>query len=365
MAPGRVRLAAGLCAFLVAASCPGPAARRRPVAITDPQALFEMAEREREEQEEGEPLGDDALRWYRAAGGGGHLGAQLRLAEAYDEGDGVLKDRAEALRWYRRAAAQEDREAQYQVGRRAAEGEGASPDAEQALHWMERAARGGHAPAQFTLAGWLERGRFSPRDPVAATRWYRRAAEAGHAGARFVLGVRLAEGDGVAPDLADAYGWLLLAAGDGFEEARLALEILETRILHAEREQGRRLARETLGDVDPGEIELALGRRYLRGRGLPRAPERAVRWFRRAAERGNAQAQYELGLCLAQGLGVAPDPLAAHRWLSLAVARGVDHDRARRALADAEARLDPGQLAASRAQQRAWRNTLVGPGEDE
>ncbi|MDY6979993.1 MAG: sel1 repeat family protein [Pseudomonadota bacterium] len=47
-----------------------------------------------------------------------------------------------------------------------------------------------------------------------------------------------------------------------------------------------------------------------------------VETIREAAEAGDIDAQYALGLIYAEGRGIEPDLVAAYRWLSLALARG-------------------------------------------
>ena len=47
----------------------------------------------------------------------------------------------------------------------------------------------------------------------------------------------------------------------------------------------------------------------------------AAKWYRRAAERGLAEAQYSLGSLYADGRGVPQNFMAAHMWLNLAASR--------------------------------------------
>ena len=53
----------------------------------------------------------------------------------------------------------------------------------------------------------------------------------------------------------------------------------------------------------------------------------AARWYRLAAKQGEAKAQYNLGLCYAQGQGLLKDSVGAHLWLNIAGANG--HEGAR------------------------------------
>jgi S1-C subfamily serine protease len=48
-----------------------------------------------------------------------------------------------------------------------------------------------------------------------------------------------------------------------------------------------------------------------------------MRWFRKAAEQGNADAQFYLGVCYGDGQGVTQNDLEAYTWSSLAAAQGV------------------------------------------
>ena len=48
----------------------------------------------------------------------------------------------------------------------------------------------------------------------------------------------------------------------------------------------------------------------------------AVTWYRRAADQGYAQAQYNLGICYSNGQGVEQDHTVAFTWFSQAADQG-------------------------------------------
>ena len=50
--------------------------------------------------------------------------------------------------------------------------------------------------------------------------------------------------------------------------------------------------------------------------------EAAVKWFRSAADQGNTEAQYALGVFYDQGYGVAKNYVEAHKWFVLASSSG-------------------------------------------
>jgi len=65
-----------------------------------------------------------------------------------------------------------------------------------------------------------------------------------------------------------------------------------------------------------------LGVLYLVGRGVPQDNTEAASWFRRAAEQGLAEAQYNIGSMHVTGEGAVQDNSEAVRWWRLAAAQG-------------------------------------------
>ena len=57
-------------------------------------------------------------------------------------------------------------------------------------------------------------------------------------------------------------------------------------------------------------------------RGVPENDAEAVKWYRKAAEQGNASAQFNLGVMHADGEGVLKDFVLAHMWSNIAGANG-------------------------------------------
>jgi len=71
---------------------------------------------------------------------------------------------------------------------------------------------------------------------------------------------------------------------------------------------------------------------YATGDGVPKNEQRAVRLYRRAADNGYPEAQYNLGFMYLLGDGIQRDVGEARRWLELAAGSG--HESAIRLLAD-------------------------------
>jgi|GEM_PF-5101628 len=70
------------------------------------------------------------------------------------------------------------------------------------------------------------------------------------------------------------------------------------------------------------EAQRALGSMYMNGRGVARDDELAVVWLRQAAEQGTIPAQYYLGLMYANGRGIARDDAMAVMWWQKAAEKG-------------------------------------------
>ena len=65
---------------------------------------------------------------------------------------------------------------------------------------------------------------------------------------------------------------------------------------------------------------------YEHGRGgLPQSDALAVEWYRKAADQGDARAQFNLGVVYAYGKGVPEDFPEALRWFRKAHAQGYEH----------------------------------------
>lgn len=81
-------------------------------------------------------------------------------------------------------------------------------------------------------------------------------------------------------------------------------------------------AKRAMKAAEKGKVEaqVELGNFYL-GRGLDGDEEQAVMWYRKAAEKNYDKAQYFLGFCYENGIGVKKDPTIAMRWYEKAVAQ--------------------------------------------
>ena len=92
---------------------------------------------------------------------------------------------------------------------------------------------------------------------------------------------------------------------------------------------------------------------YDNGRGVTQDYNEAVKWYRKAAEQGNARAQRALGIMYRYGYGVAKDFVLAHMWYNLAAAQGnfgAGWERGVVAM-----KMSPAQISEAAKLARAWK----------
>ena len=109
------------------------------------------------------------------------------------------------------------------------------------------------------------------------------------------------------------------------------------------------------GDAD---AQYNLGVMYYDGRGVTQDYAEAVKWYRLAAEQDIAKAQSQLGYMYANGQGVPQDYVLAHMWFNLAAGRmppGEGRDRVVSNRDLAEKRMTPAQVAEAQRLAREWK----------
>ncbi len=96
-----------------------------------------------------------------------------------------------------------------------------------------------------------------------------------------------------------------------------------------------------------------LGFKYADGQGVPEDDAEAVRWYRLAAEQGNASGQSSLGYMYATGAGVPEDAVLAYMWYNLAAAQQ-GNENAQRSKDILEQQMTREQIAEAQRLSREW-----------
>lgn len=297
-----------------------------------------------------------AAAWIRRAADAGVTDAMIRMGEYLIDGEGTPRDPDEALRLFRAAAARGDVRGTYHVGLCSLYGYGMMPDPENAVRCLTEATNAGYTMARYRLA-------LLYRDGIGTPRSWSRAVRHLYVACAELTGYVMPDtrpGAKPAPDpmtvlpLMDrrpasrrgtsfSYHCITLRqmrvkrllasldpakypAGDPganerakrcFSKCRAHRVIYrEDEWLRAEadpeRDSSRYNKKQTYGHQrwDVSLAAGALGRLLEQGSpadGIRPAPLQALRWYRRAMERGHSGAMFRLGDCYRRGVGVPCD----------------------------------------------------------
>lgn len=184
---------------------------------------------------------------------------------------------------------------------------------DEADFWLERAAQGGHLQACYMLGLRLQS--MQPPRWDKARPWLERAAEGGDAHAQHELAMLYLEEEYSGRDEAMASYWCLRSADQGYDRACYSMGMLYLQGLGVpeDEEQALRYFQKAQGLPD-AERQLGLYYAY----GPEEDWEQAVYHLRKAAEEGDLDAQYRMGVAYEYGYGVQPDAPEAARWYQLA-----------------------------------------------
>ncbi len=109
-------------------------------------------------------------------------------------------------------------------------------------------------------------------------------------------------------------------------------------------------------------LSTTFGVLYANGQGVPQDYAEAVKWYRKAAEQGVTEAQYNLGHIYSRGvfaspsgsfsLSVSQDIVQAYMWFSLAASQGLSVAKLGRD--DTANQMTPDQIAEAQRMAREW-----------
>ncbi|KAJ3096483.1 hypothetical protein HDU97_005865 [Phlyctochytrium planicorne] len=259
-----------------------------------------------------------AMRLLRLASDQGDLNAQTLLARCLEnpglfpsslQGDGstlpagethLLYSPEEAVNLYQTAASRGQKEALIRYARCLEIGSGVRPDIAKAIGIYRAQSESGYELGQYFLAKLLEIGAKDhfARDTMAAVKLYQKGCEKNLPESLHRLGEMLRDGQSpVKKDPGRAFRLFERAAG-------------VTR------------GRDTGAGYSPAQRDLALLLEIGSGTySIPKDIKKAFELFYRAAEAGDANAQYHVARCFRYGIGVARNDAQAIAWLYRAIDR--------------------------------------------
>lgn len=155
---------------------------------------------------------------------------------------------------------------------------------------------------------------------------YRRAAEQGNAEAQYRLARCYVFGKGVKRNYKKHVEWCTKSAQQGYAEAEEWLIMLYSTDFRLpghelDYEKAVKWIRKGAERGDTAR-QASLGGCYWHGKGVEQDYRKAAIWFTKAAEQGSPEAQFYLGVMYRQGQGVKKDPQKAFQWFQRAAEHG-------------------------------------------
>jgi TPR repeat protein/WD40 repeat protein len=252
-----------------------------------------------------------------------HLDPRAREAWLFETGHDRPKSFDQALRLYREAARDGDPLAQYVMSEYYSYGV-LPQDLDESLRWLRKGVAAGLPLAWSRLGYFYHEGYGVGRDIQRAVHWFRKAAEADDRRGQYWMGYLTSIGvPGVERSADQAASWYLKAANKGHPPAQVALGRLY------ELGEGVPQSDETAlywfrKAAEQGYTEACdlVGQMIESGRGTESSISDAIKWYRKAAEQGDADAQYRLGCVLERGTSVPKSYSEALRWFERAAESG-------------------------------------------
>ena len=236
-----------------------------------------------------------ALTYYKQAAEAGNARAATMVGWIYKKGLGVTENAVEAVKWYRMAANGGNASGQVNLGDAYYTGEGVTKDYNEAFKWFMQAAQQGNSTGQSWLAIMYRYGFGVTKDETEAVKWYRKAADQGSDFGQYYLAEMYENGYGVEKNMTEARRWYQKSADQGYQKAKDKLVSLEVGVSASASE---------IGDWKSKAYKYYNDKQY----------REAMTWFRKAADAGDAGAQYFMGVMYFCGLDVAKDHKEAVKW---------------------------------------------------
>ena len=273
----------------------------------------------------GQGVGQDyaaGLTWCKMSAEQGHAGAQATVGAMYYLGQGVSQDYTVALTWFKKAADQGSADAQNSLGDMYRYGLGVGQNYSTALDWYLNASSGKSYPEADNNSGEVLR--ILGKNDV-AIKFFRIAIESGNAGAMNNLGEMYRKGEGVSQDYAEALK-LFNQAADKDDPG--ALYNLAEMYRYGEgvqqdyNEAYGYVSKAYLKDNNNPVFLNLLGELYVTGQGTGKDPDRALVYFKQAADLGYYPAWRNIGYMYFGDCGIDEDENKALKYLKKAARAG-------------------------------------------
>jgi hypothetical protein len=216
------------------------------------------------------------------------------------QGDGVDLDVTLAVEWLMRAVEKNNAEAQWRLGLAYAHGIGVAKNNEEASRLLQLSVAQANCDAQYHWAQFLEHHSNKSEVRTLAMSLYEAAAQQGHMPAQLHL----------------AYA---LRADEAMHDPGRDPNALPIPRKTVRRSTAPHLVRSVnffrmAADKEHAAAQFELGQMYAQGLGVAQQFEEAAYWYLLAAKQGHSQAQFHLGFLHSHGQGVDQDYAKAYQW---------------------------------------------------
>lgn len=267
-----------------------------------------------------------AIFWYLKAANNDYIEAQYKLALCCEEGHGIIRNLNEAKKWYEKAAVLGDEKSKVRY-LKIKYNKTYESVIRYRSSWLFKADQG-ERYYQFLLGEWFNNHHSKSSYTGEAIKWYKEAAETGHYGAMYKLGECYEK----AGSFSLAIKWLKKAAEGGNRKScmKLGQLYLYGGMVNKDVEEALKYYRLVL-DEDISAADLCnIGYAFDVGDTVPVDKFKAVEYYRKAAEKGDIVAHYNMGVCYENGVGVSRDIEIAKYWYKKASEQG--YNQAQQAL---------------------------------
>ncbi|MCR5600980.1 MAG: sel1 repeat family protein [Ruminococcus sp.] len=196
-----------------------------------------------------------------------------------------------------------DNDACFNLGECFFYGRGVKQDYSKAVKWYIQSSDRGDCSSQKKLADCYYLGQGTERNVAKAAFRYEQAAEQGdYDSQKALIRCYLKGGNGLFPDPARAE----------FYSKRYNITISSG------------TPNDIMKNAQDGDLksQFRLGNMYLHGTGIEHSPEKAIQWFKKAAEKDYPPALYNLAYCYQHGIGVPVDRITAAVYYKKAADNG-------------------------------------------
>ncbi len=272
-----------------------------------------------ENNENGQINPYQSFEWFKKAAEQGYVLAQLKLGKYYEKGIGTERNIEKAINCYKEAAEKGNNDALNNLAMCWVSDIETNFNSEEALYYYKKASEDGQKQIRERVLSDFQK--FNTQDDY--IEWLKFAAELGDANAQYQLGIKYYTGSGIERNKKQAYEWIAKAASKGNKEAKRSLK---NGSFFDETYFDKLIAKAEQGDPE-AQYEVAFS--YETGvtkddESLGITPSQAFSWYQKAAELGHAKAQFKLGLCYEEEKGTNKDYEKALYWYEKAKEQGID-----------------------------------------